>query len=117
MRGVYTATYLGELAEAFARKRHTAPLDVGKGFDLIVGTSTGGIVACALAAGVPLRDVVALYREHGTAIFPMKLPTRFGFSLVRQLATRPVALASGARALLEILEARFGNETLEEVYT
>jgi len=117
MRGVYASTYLGELAEAFARKRHVPALDVGKGFDLIVGTSTGGIVACALAAGVPLRDVVALYREHGAAIFPMKLPTRFRFSLITQLFTRPAALASGARALREILEARFGNETLEDVYT
>jgi hypothetical protein len=41
MRGVYTSTYLGELADAFARKRRVAALDVGKGFDLIVGTSTG----------------------------------------------------------------------------
>lgn len=117
MRGVYASTYLGELAEAFARKRRVPALDVGKGFDLIVGTSTGGIVACALAAGVPLRDVVALYRERGAAIFPMKLPTRFRFSLITQLFTRPAALASGARALREVLEARFGNETLEEVYT
>jgi len=99
MRGVYAATYLGELAEAFARKRHTAPLDVGKGFDLIVGTSSGGVVACALAAGVPLREVVALYREHGAAIFPMKLPTGFGFSLITQLVTRRAALARGAKAL------------------
>lgn len=34
MRGVYTSTYLGELANAFARKRGVAALDVGKGFDL-----------------------------------------------------------------------------------
>ena len=68
MRGVYTSTYLGELADAFARKRRVAALDVGKGFDLIAGTSTGGIVACALASGIPLRDVVSLYKERGRAI-------------------------------------------------
>jgi patatin-like phospholipase/acyl hydrolase len=116
MRGVYTATYLGELAAAFARKRHTAPLDVGKGFDLIVGTSTGGIVACALAAGVPLHDVVTLYREHGAAIFPMKLPAGLGFSIISQLLKRRTALARGAQALREVLEVRFGDETLEGVY-
>lgn len=116
MRGVYASTYLGELADAFARKRRVATLDVGKGFDLIAGTSTGGIVACALAAGVPLREIVSLYREHGAAIFPKKLPTRFGPSLIAQLLTRPAALASGAQALRKVLEARFGNETLEEVY-
>jgi patatin-like phospholipase/acyl hydrolase len=116
MRGVYTSTYLGELAEAFARKRRVSALDVGKGFDLIVGTSTGGIVACALAAGIRLRDVVSLYKEHGGAIFPVKLPTRLGPALITQLFSRPAALASGAKALREVLEARFGNETLEEVY-
>jgi predicted acylesterase/phospholipase RssA len=116
MRGVYTATYLGELAEAFARKRHVTALDIGKGFDVIAGTSTGGIVACALAAGIPLREVVSLYREHGHAIFPMKLPTRPGPALIVQLFSRPTALASGAKLLREVLEVRFGNETLEEVY-
>lgn len=117
MRGVYTSTYLGELADAFARKRRVPALDVGRGFDLIVGTSTGGIVACALAAGVPLRDVVSLYQEHGRSIFPMKLPSRLGLALITQLFTRPAALASGAKTLREVLEARFGIETLEEVYT
>lgn len=116
MRGVYASTYLGDLADAFARKRGAAALDIGKGFDLIAGTSTGAIVACALAAGVPLRDVVSLYREHGRTIFPRKLPTRFGLSLMVQLFTRPGALASGAKALREVLEATFRGETLEQVY-
>jgi uncharacterized protein len=116
MRGVYTSTYLSELADAFARKRRVAALDVGKGFDLIAGTSTGGIVACALASGIPLRDVVSLYKEHGRAIFPMKLPTRLGPTLIAQLFSRPAALAAGAKSLRNVLEARFGNETLEEVY-
>ncbi len=48
MRGVYASTYLGELADAFARKRRVAALDVGKGFDLIVGTSTGAASSRAL---------------------------------------------------------------------
>jgi patatin-like phospholipase len=117
MRGVYTATYLCELAESFARKRRTRRLDIGRGFDLIVGTSTGGIVACALAAGIPLGDVVSLYREHGAAIFPKKLPTGFGVSLIAQLATRRRALARGTAALQAVLEARFGDETLQGVYS
>jgi Patatin-like phospholipase len=65
MRGVYTSTYLGELADAFARKRRVPALDVGNRFDLIVGTSTGAIVACALAAAVPLREVVSLPAHAG----------------------------------------------------
>lgn len=37
--------------------------------DLFAGTSIGGIQALALAAGVPLRQLVALFREKASAIF------------------------------------------------
>jgi patatin-like phospholipase/acyl hydrolase len=51
-------------------------------FDLVAGTSTGGIIACAVAAGIPARDVVALYRERGRQIFSKsfghRLATGFG---------------------------------------
>jgi patatin-like phospholipase/acyl hydrolase len=63
MRGTYTATYLDKIADTFARRRNVGALDIGAGFDLIVGTSTGGIIAAALATGVPLSDIVALYVE------------------------------------------------------
>lgn len=65
MRGIYTAEFLERLTCYFARSRNVEALDLGKGFDLITGTSTGAIVACALAIGKPLNDVVELYREHG----------------------------------------------------
>ena len=74
MRGTYTATYLDRVAATFAERRAIGGLDIGAAFDLIVGTSTGGIIACALAAGVPLAEVVELYREHGAAIFRRRLP-------------------------------------------
>ncbi len=38
-------------------------------FDLIAGTSTGGIVALAIAAGIPVREMGALYQHHGPRIF------------------------------------------------
>ena len=60
MRGTYTATYLNRVASAFARRRLVPALDVGKAFDLIAGTSTGAIIACGLALGVPLPQMVDL---------------------------------------------------------
>jgi patatin-like phospholipase/acyl hydrolase len=72
MRGVYASTYLVELAAAFARKRGVAALDIGKGFDLIAGTSTGAIVACALAARVPLRDIVSLVTVQASDWWPVE---------------------------------------------
>lgn len=43
-------------------------------FDLITGTSTGGIIALALASGMPPNDIVKFYIEKGPYIFP---PHRF----------------------------------------
>jgi patatin-like phospholipase/acyl hydrolase len=65
IRGLYTATVLQQMAVRVARmngKNHEGRLDLGANFDLIVGTSTGSILATALAAGVALEDVTHLYR-------------------------------------------------------
>jgi patatin-like phospholipase/acyl hydrolase len=55
MRGLYTATVLDTLARHFASRCGATTLDIGKGFDLIVGTSTGGILAASLAHTNPSR--------------------------------------------------------------
>ena len=115
MRGTYTATYLDRVAAAFARKRGIAGIDVGKAFDLIVGTSTGGIIACGLAKGVPLADMVALYREHGPAIFPKKLPKGLP-GVPRDMFVRPGALRAGNEALRTALDDILGETTISEVY-
>lgn len=115
MRGTYTATYLDRVASGFAQRRGVAMLDIGAAFDLIVGTSTGGIIACALAAGVPLADVVTLYSEHGGSIFLRPLPTGLGGFGV-DLWRRPAALAAGTANLREALSKRLGETTLGEIY-
>jgi hypothetical protein len=73
MRGIYTAAFLDRLVIQFARTRREESLDLGKGFDLITGTSTGAIVASALAVGRPMSDIVKLYSEHGRQIFPHRI--------------------------------------------
>ena len=116
MRGTYTTTYLDRVANAFASRRGVSTLDIGAAFDLIVGTSTGGIVACALAGGIPLSEITALYVEHGPMIFTR--PLRGGvFSAVRDIRKRPQALAEGNEVLRRALESRFGRTTLGEIYT
>lgn len=69
MRGVYQAAYLSLFASRVAGNSGI-PIDIGRCFDLIVGTSTGAIVACALAKGAPLGEVEKLYELHGPQIFP-----------------------------------------------
>ena len=39
-------------------------------FDLIAGTSIGGIIACALAVGIRATEIRDAIAEHGKSIFP-----------------------------------------------
>ncbi|MDT3736777.1 MAG: CBASS cGAMP-activated phospholipase [Denitratisoma sp.] len=61
-RGLFTATVLQEM-----EKRCGVPL--AKKFDLITGTSVGGMLAAALAKEVPADRLPKLFREHGKTIF------------------------------------------------
>lgn len=115
MRGTYTATYLDRVSSAFARRRGVSGLDVGRAFDLIAGTSTGAIIACGLAKGVPLADIVSLYQAHGPAIFPRRLPAGVA-GLPVDFAMRPKALQAGEKALRAALAEVLGETTLGEVY-
>jgi patatin-like phospholipase/acyl hydrolase len=60
-RGLYCADVLARI-EGSVRMRDR--------FDLIAGTSIGGIIACALAVGVRASDIRDAIAEHGESIFP-----------------------------------------------
>jgi uncharacterized protein len=49
-------------------------------FDLITGTSTGGILALGIGLGFPAEKLMNFYQEHGPTIFPSTgLTVRTGF--------------------------------------
>ena len=68
IRGVIPALVLTELERRADRR-------VFEMFDLIAGTSTGGILACALCAPDPLpaSEIVKLYEEEGPEVFERSL--------------------------------------------
>ncbi|MCB1613798.1 MAG: CBASS cGAMP-activated phospholipase [Lysobacterales bacterium] len=67
--GLYTATVLAGL-----ERRAGRPL--AQCFDLIAGTSVGGLLGLALAFEVPVIRIVELFRERGSEIFSARsLPT------------------------------------------
>jgi hypothetical protein len=68
IRGLIPALVLTELERRAGRR-------VFELFDLIAGTSTGGILACALCAPDPLpaSELVKLYEEEGPEIFDRSL--------------------------------------------
>lgn len=115
MRGVYQATYLSTFAQRILTSTGR-DIDPGRAFDLLVGTSTGGIVACALAAGVPLNQVLTLYQSHGTRIFPrQRLRALPGLgALIRALFS---GLESGNSALRAVLAETFGTLTMGQAYS
>jgi len=118
MRGVYQAAYLATFAGRVAKQtgRADTSLDIGKAFDLIVGTSTGGIVASALAKGIPLQAVQDLYAQYGSKIFPyqtLRAMPIIGNFVIRNFG---FGLRKGEAALLEALSSKLGSTTVGEVY-
>ena len=68
IRGLIPAKVLAELERELKSKDSEKPLY--EYFDLICGTSTGAILAIAIALGIPASDLVKFYKEHAQAIFP-----------------------------------------------
>ncbi|MDQ0044613.1 hypothetical protein J2W33_005531 [Variovorax boronicumulans] len=116
MRGAYQAAYLGTFADRIrAAGDGTGEVDVGRAFDLIVGTSTGGIVACALAAGVQLELVRQMYAEAGGKIFPYQRLRRIPY-LGSVVPFFGMGLKQGDEALRATLSTFLKDETIGSVY-
>lgn len=117
MRGIYTAAYLDALDRAFSQRRSCkCGLDVGKAFNLIVGTSAGAIIGCGLAKGVRPSEMVQLYKTYGPDIFRKRIPSRLGWDLVCQFVTRPSHLRMGDVTLRRALTAVLEDTTVRQVW-
>jgi len=104
LKGTFTAAALA------LWEQHTQ-LQIVNHFDLIAGTSTGGIIALGLGVGLTATDMLKFYKERGPVIFPV---TRFRSRVYRTL--RHVAFPKYAQEeLLKQLEYAFnqnGNEPI-----
>jgi patatin-like phospholipase/acyl hydrolase len=63
IRGIMTAVWLRELESILGAPARDS-------FDLIAGTSTGSILACAIAMGKRPDEIIDLYETRGQTIFP-----------------------------------------------
>lgn len=98
LRGIFSAAVLTALEEDL----DSPVLDH---FDLVTGTSTGGLIALALGAGLPARSILEFFVEEGPRVFPH--PRR---RAVRHL----VRSKYDGRALDAALQRLFGEKALGE---
>ena len=63
IKGLYSAAVLANLEADLG-------INIADHFDLITGTSTGGIIALGLGLGLRPREIVQFYASHGSKIFP-----------------------------------------------
>lgn len=63
IKGLYSSTILEHLENKFGG-------NCSDYFDMICGTSTGGLIALALSQKIPASEISKIYTEHGKEIFP-----------------------------------------------
>ena len=73
IRGIFPAAVLAEL-----ERRYTGGRTVGEYFDLVAGTSTGGILALGLGAGYTAAELLDMYVGRGNEVFPPLPDNLFG---------------------------------------
>ncbi|WP_167591834.1 CBASS cGAMP-activated phospholipase [Jiella endophytica] len=112
IRGILPATILDLCERHFLRGE-----SAGDYFDMIAGTSTGGIIALGLGKGETAGDILKLYTDHGEEIFPPE-PERKGVQKVVgdwwKFGRNVSGVRYDAQALTRQLERTFGSQLYGE---
>lgn len=99
IKGVFPAAFLAVVEETTGKK-------ISDYFDLIVGTSTGGIIALGLGMGFSAREILEFYEELGPDVFK-------GNALIRFLRSIGISKYDNV-ALQKALEKKFADKKLGE---
>ena len=107
IRGAFTAAVLQEIENRLQRP-------VGDYFDLVAGTSTGGLIAAAVATGMSASKIVEFYKEKGPGVFtprpkykPKKYAHKIGMPIARFVTENTVGLQ-----LDDALQTKYAGEPL-----
>lgn len=113
MKGIIPATILNEIHKRLVNSNYNLPFH--KIFDLIAGTSTGGIITLSLTVpiygaghddvysnrgGIKPDKIIELYEKMGSKVFPESLSNRNVLSTIKQL-----------------FKSKYPNEPLENVFS
>lgn len=85
-------------------------------FDLVIGTSTGAILAGAVGMGIPASEYPKLYIDYGNKIFPSLLP-RIYSRVIRTFTQGLSAPKYSDKNLNKIINDFFQDKQLKELYT
>lgn len=105
--GLYTAVVL-EALEARAGE----PL--ARRFDLLAGTSIGGVLALALAFEIPMSRLVSLFKEHGPAVFSSRALPSGTVGRLLDLSRSVLGPKYSGDALRAALRADIGHQRLAD---
>lgn len=111
IRGLVTCRWLAGVDTAL---RAAGKPEIPRSFDLLAGSSTGGLVACGLALGRAPDELARLYRERRHEIFP-GLTRRLWSRTARLLSQGPSAPRYDGRGLEAVLADTFGDARLGDL--
>jgi hypothetical protein len=69
LRGILTLGILQKIEDVLRKRHSDKDLRLGHYYDLIAGTSTGAIIAAALAMGMSVEELRSMYMDLGKRVF------------------------------------------------
>ncbi len=118
VRGLYTISVLATIEQSLADRHNRDDYNIAKHFDLISGTSIGGILALGLASGLNARHLCSLIDKNREKIFYKsrlrKMPFLSGFFGACKQST--TALYDNM-ALKAVLEEALGSKKVSDLNT
>uniref|UniRef100_UPI00402BA94F CBASS cGAMP-activated phospholipase n=1 Tax=Methylomonas sp. PHL2-19 TaxID=3438878 RepID=UPI00402BA94F len=110
--GTFPAAFLAGL------EQHLEGRPIGSYFDLIAGTSTGGIIAIGLAMGLRAADLLDLYERRGPEIFGQGRGTWTDFILDKLRLGRQLVLNKhDSGPLRQVLTDTLGSKRIGDAAT
>ena len=106
-KGLYTATLLAQFEEYFNVR-------ITDCFDMICGTSTGGIIALAASLGIPMSEVADFYKEYGGKIFAQKTKEIIGGEQFLTFKQTLMGAKYDGKELEKALNHVFGTRKISE---
>lgn len=102
--GLYSVAVLAEI-------ERLQGCSVAGSFDLLAGTSVGGIVALGLAADTPASKIQAAFERHGQHIFSNRPPPTTSFGAFRDILRSAFSSKYQAEVLKETIIEIVGRDT------